>query len=114
MKDKIWGFTAGLLLAAGVFGHALRLVILGMDNIGPRHYVAGFAVLLYLVTAILVFAKNKIGLWITILGPLGGITAVSLSPNAQIDLFQIVLGIPQFLAIGCAFYLLVKKDSIRY
>ncbi|MBL0287942.1 MAG: hypothetical protein IPQ19_11210 [Bacteroidetes bacterium] len=28
MKDKIWGFTAGLLLAAGVFGHALRLVIL--------------------------------------------------------------------------------------
>ena len=92
----------------------MRLVTLADTEIGSRHYVAGFAVLLYLATAILVFAKNKIGLWITILGPLGGITAVSLSPNAQIDLFQIVLGIPQFLAIGCAIYLLVKKDSIRY
>jgi hypothetical protein len=109
MKDKIWGFTAGLLLGAGVFGHALRLVTLADTEVGPRHYVAGFAVLLYLVAALLVFFKNKLGLLISILGPLGGITAVSLSPNAQIDLFQIVLGIPQFLAIGCAFYLLVKK-----
>ena len=111
MKDKIWGFTAGLLLAAGVFGHALRLVVLIMERVGPRHYVACFAIILYLITAILVFFKNKIGLWLTILGPLGGITAVSLSPNAHIDLFQIVLDIPQFLAIGCAVYLLLKKNN---
>lgn len=106
MKDKLWGFVAGLLLGAGVCGHALRLVVLEFNTIGPRHYVAGFAILLYLVAGILVLYKQKTGLWITILGPIGGITAVSLSPNAHIDLFQIVLGIPQFLAIGIAIYLL--------
>lgn len=114
--EKIWGLTAGLLLGAGVGGHALRLVVLGTDfsnmsNIGSRHYVAGFAILLYLIAGLLTLFKSKIGLWIAILGPLGGITAVTLSPNAHIDLFQVVLGIPQFLAIGFSIYLLSSNKS---
>lgn len=114
--EKIWGLVAGLLLGAGVGGHTLRLVVLGIDfnnmsSITSRHYVAGFAILLYLIAGILTFLKNKIGLWIAILGPLGGITAVTLSPNAHIDLFQVILGIPQFLAIGLSMYLLWSNKS---
>jgi hypothetical protein len=107
--DKIWGFVAGLLIGAGVFGHALRLVILESNEITPRHYVAGFAVLLYSVSGLLTYFRKKSGLYIAILGPVGGITAVSLAPNAQIDTFQIVLGIPQMLAVVMAIYILTKE-----
>jgi hypothetical protein len=109
--DKIWGLVAGLLLGAGLFGHALRLVILGTDTISPRHYVAGFAVLLYLVSGLLVYFKKKSGLYIAILGPVGGITAVTLSPNAHIDTFQVVLGIPQMLALVLSVYILIKEKK---
>jgi hypothetical protein len=57
--DKIWGFVAGLLIGAGVFGHALRLVILESNEITPRHYVAGFAVLLYTVSGLLTYISEK-------------------------------------------------------
>ena len=110
-KDKIWGFISGILIGAGCFGHALRLVILGMDALTPRHYVAGFAVLLYLIAGLLVYFRKKIGLYITILGPIGGITAVTLSPNAHIDTFQIVLGIPQMLAVILSVYILYNKRN---
>jgi hypothetical protein len=107
----LWGFIAGLLLGAGAGGHALRLVVLGMDTLTTRHYVAGFAVILYLVAGLLVCLRRKAGLYIAILGPLGGITAVTLSPQAQIDTFQVVLGIPQFLAIGLSVWLLIKEGN---
>lgn len=107
--NKIWGFVAGLLIGAGLFGHALRLVILGTEIITPRHYVAGFAVLLYLIAGLLVYFRKKSGLYIAILGPVGGITAVSLSPNAHIDTFQVVLGIPQMLAAVLSVYILIKE-----
>ena len=109
--DKIWGLIAGLLIGAGLFGHALRLVILGMDSISPRHYVAGFAVLLYLIAGLLVYCRKKIGLFIAILGPVGGITTVALSRNAHIDTFQIVLGIPQMLALVLSVYILLKEKQ---
>lgn len=106
--EKYWGLVAGLLLGAGVFGHALRWVVLGFAQVGSRHYVAGAAICLYLVAAILVFLKNKIGLFLATIGPLMGVTAVALAPNAQIDTFQLVLGIPQFLAIALSVYLYIK------
>jgi len=105
---KHWGLTSGLLLGAGVGGHALRLVTLEFTDIGPRHAVAGLACLLYAVAGGLTWAEKKAGLWISILGPLGGVTAVLLAPNSSIDTFQIVLGVPQAVAAALAIYLLWK------
>jgi len=109
MNERLWGFVAGLLAGAGVGGHALRLVILSWDEIGARHAVAGFAVLLYGVAATLTFMRKRAGLWIAVLGPAGGVTAVTLAPRANIDAFQIVLGVPQVLAVALAVYLLVGE-----
>lgn len=107
--DLIWGLITGLLIGAGVFGHALRLQVLGFDAAWTgRHTVATSAVILYLVSGILTYFKKPLGLWIAIIGPLMGITAVTISPNASIDGFQLVLGIPQFLAIFLSIYLLIK------
>lgn len=105
-EDKLWGVTCGLLLGAGVGGHALRLVTLE-GGIGPRHLVAGFACLLYGTAGALTWAEKKSGLWVSILGPVGGVTAVLLAPGASIDTFQIVLGIPQAVATLLAIWLLV-------
>lgn len=107
-EAKHWGLVSGLLLGAGVGGHALRLVTLDHTDIGARHAVAGFACLLYGVAGALSWAEKKLGLWVSILGPVGGVTAVLLAPNAQIDTFQIVLGVPQALATMLAVYLLWK------
>lgn len=109
--EKIWGIVTGLLLGAGAFGHALRIVVLDNSAYSDRHTVAIAAVVIYLTASILTFFKNKIGLYIAIIGPLMGITAVTLSPKAQIDLFQMVLGIPQFLAIFLSIVLLVKSKE---
>ena len=106
--DHYWGIIAGLLIGAGVFGHALRLEVLGFEAWTGRHTVASAGVALYLVAGILVYFKKKLGLWIAIVGPLIGITAVTISPNASIDTFQLVLGIPQFLAIFLSIYLLLQ------
>lgn len=102
--------TCGLLLGAGVGGHALRLVTLEGD-IGARHLVAGFACLLYGTAAALTWAEKRSGLWISILGPVGGVTAVLLAPGANIDTFQIVLGVPQALATLLAVWVLLKADG---
>ena len=49
----IWGLIAGLLIGAGVFGHALRLQVLGFgDGWSGRHTVAGAAVIMYLVSGL--------------------------------------------------------------
>ena len=110
--DRMWGFVAGLLLGAGVAGHALRLVVLGPEGAPARLAVAALGVILYAVATALVWQRNKLGLWIAVLGPLGGITAVTLSPSAQIDLFQVTLGIPQMVALVCSAWLLSKsRDS---
>lgn len=108
--DKLWGLIAGILLGAGVGGHALRLQVLGLDAWMGRHTVAAGRVLLYIIATLLVWNKNKLGLWIAIIGPLVGISAVLISPNASIDGFQAVLGIPQFIALGLSIYLLRKQD----
>jgi len=104
-EDKLWGVTCGLLFGAGVGGHALRLVTLDGD-FGPRFLVAGFACLLYAVAGSLAWAEKKSGLWISILGPVGGVTAVLLAPGASIDTFQIVLGVPQAVATVLAIWIL--------
>ncbi|MCZ7586230.1 MAG: hypothetical protein M5R36_24525 [Deltaproteobacteria bacterium] len=110
-RERLWGMTTGLLVGAGVGGHALRLVVLGMSGIGARHAVAGFAVLLYGTAAALTFMQRKAGLWIAVLGPLGGVTAVTLAPGASIDTFQVVLGVFQFLALGLSLYLLFGRPA---
>lgn len=109
--DLIWGIIVGLLIGAGVFGHALRLQTLGFDEWTGRHVVAGAGVLLYLISGILVYFRKPLGLWIAIIGPLTGIIAVVLSPNAHIDSFQLILGIPQFLAIFLSIYVLLHIKS---
>lgn len=109
--ERLWGLTAGLLLGAGAAGHALRLVTLAGTPPGARHAVAGFAVGLYTLAGILTLLRRREGLWIAILGPVGGITAVTLAPNAHIDLFQIVLGIPQMAALALAARLLRARRS---
>lgn len=106
MYERHWGLTAGLLLGAGVGGHALRLATLDWDALGARHAVAGFACLLYAVAGGLSWAQKRTGLWISILGPVGGVTAVLLAPGASIDTFQVVLGVPQAVAAALAVYLL--------
>ena len=105
--ERTWGLVSGLLIGAGVCGHALRLVTLGFaDGFTARHAVAGFAVLLYAVAGALAGGRHRAGLWIAILGPVCGLTAVTLSPNAQVDAFQLTLGVPQMLALVLAAYLL--------
>ncbi|MCC6158355.1 MAG: hypothetical protein IT350_09915 [Deltaproteobacteria bacterium] len=104
--DHLWGLTAGLLLGAGAAGHALRLVTLAGTPLGARHAVAGFAILLYTLAGVLALLRRREGLWIAILGPVGGVTAVTLAPNAHIDLFQIVLAIPQMAALALSVWLL--------
>jgi hypothetical protein len=113
-KENIWGLVTGLLLGAGVFGHALRIVILDNSSFTDRHTVAIAAVVMYSIASILTFFKHKAGLYIAIIGPLMGITAVTFSPKAQIDLFQLVLGVPQFLAIFLSVYLLINLKSANH
>ncbi len=109
--ERAWGLVAGLLLGAGAGGHALRLVTLVDQPLGARHAVAGFAVALYALAGLLALARRREGLWIAILGPVGGVTAVTLAPNAHIDLFQIVLGVPQMAALALAAWVLRAKSK---
>ena len=109
MSDKFYGFISGLLLGAGVGGHALRLVLLGSEDFTARHFVALSAVFIYGVAAFLAFLKNKAGLYIAIFGPLSGITMVTLAKNAHIDTFQVVLGISQFIAMIFSVYVLYRE-----
>lgn len=104
--ERLWGLIAGLLLGAGVGGHALRLVTLAGTPLGARHGVAAFAVLLYGVAGVLALFRRREGLWIAILGPIGGVTAVTLAPAAHIDTFQLVLGVPQMLALALSVHVL--------
>lgn len=95
--ERLWALAAGILFGAGVGGHALRLVVLE-GGLGARHLVAGAACLLYGVAALLTFLEKKAGLWITVIGPMVGISAVLLAPNASVDAFQITLGVFQAVA----------------
>jgi hypothetical protein len=101
------GILVGLLVGAGVFGHALRLVTLDFHDPDDRARiaVASFAIGLYAVAAGLVLAGGPVGPMIAVGGPILGITAVVLS-GGRVDMFQIVLGVPQVLAAVVAIVLL--------
>ena len=109
--EKLWGATAALLFAASV-GHALRLVDLGWTLHGPgrdltgRDYVAIAAIIGYGVVSVPVWLERKIWLWVSIIGPFVGLSAVILIPGATPDLFQVVLGIIQFVGMFMAIWLL--------
>jgi hypothetical protein len=110
-EAKMWGTTAALLFAASV-GHALRLVQLGWTLSGPgrplvgRDWVAISAIVLYGAFAAIVWGEKRWGLWVAVVGPLMGVSSVLILPAAQIDLFQVVLGIVQFVGIATAAWLL--------
>jgi hypothetical protein len=114
----LWGLVSGLLFGAGVAGHALRLVVLGAfgDPGAPpadgRHAVAAVAIALYGLALALTLARRRAGLWIAVLGPFVGATAVLVLPSASIDAFQVVLGVPQFVAAGIGLWLL-RRDHAR-
>jgi hypothetical protein len=106
--DHLWGFITGMMFGAGVFGHALRLVTLIGEPWGERNFVGIAGMVLYGAASILTWYKMKIGLWIAVIGPLIGLSFVAFGHKTHVDTFQIVLGIPQFLAIAVSIYMLVK------
>jgi hypothetical protein len=95
-------FVSGLLFGAGVGGHVLRLVELSQDP-APfhekrgRYFVAISAIVLYSIASILTGLGYSAGLWIAIIGPLVGVSAV-LILGGKVDRFQIALGV--FQAVG--------------
>ena len=108
-----YGIIAGLLWGAGVGGHALRLVTLNpeeyvvLDGHLPytdalkaeraRRFIAWSAIVVYGLGGLLCACQSPIGPAIAILFPLVGVTAVLVTGH-KIDLFQVVLGIPQVVA----------------
>lgn len=89
-----YGFIGGLLFGAGVGGHALRFT---MKPDRARAFIAGSAMLIYGIGAALCLFSSPIGLWIAILFPIVGVTAVLVTGH-KLDAFQIVLGIFQAVA----------------
>lgn len=100
------GLLVGLLLGAGVFGHALRLVTIW--PIGARKgraVVAVSACVVYALAALLCACESPVGYAIAVIGPVVGLSAVTLLPEADVDAFQVVLGVAQFVALGIALLL---------
>jgi hypothetical protein len=109
----IYGLIAGLLLGAGVDGHALRLVTLNPEEYvvldghlsdadarkaeRTRRFIAWSAIVIYGLGAALCLQQSVWGLIIAIVFPAVGVAAVLVTGH-KIDLFQAVLGVPQLLA----------------
>lgn len=114
MSDPILlrGILVGLLVGAGVFGHALRLVTLqGQPDAAGRRGVAVAAIVIYgVASALLLGSDSKAGLWVATVGPLLGLSSVlvlkAFGRSSGVDHFQIVLGVPQAVAIALASHLL--------
>lgn len=112
-------FVTGLLVGAGVDGHALRIVTLREDGVPDggqrgRYFVAISAIIFYSVSALLVGAGSVVhpyvpvaGLVLSIVGPFIGVSSVLLLKQ-KVDLFQGVLGVPQFIAVFAAAWVLVS------
>lgn len=114
-------FLSGLLVGAGVGGHALRIVVLREDPTPDeqqrgRYFVAISAVIFYSISAVLVGVGPLLhpyvtfaGLVLSVVGPFIGVSAVLLLKQ-KIDLFQKVLGVPQFLAVLVALGMIVIQS----
>ncbi|TAL41404.1 MAG: hypothetical protein EPN91_10845 [Salinibacterium sp.] len=117
------GLVAGLLIGAGVGGHALRLVTPGpvaatCEGLGcalgtrsirgsskaadARRFIATSAMVLYSIAAVLVLRGYASGYMVAVLGPLVGLSAVLIArrtdKDVQVDRFQVVLGLFQGIA----------------
>jgi hypothetical protein len=109
----IYGFISGLLVGAGVGGHALRLVTLNPEEYvvldghlsnadarkaeRTRRFIAWSAIVIYGVGSVLCAFQNVGGPIIAIVFPFVGVTAVLVTGH-KLDMFQIVLGVFQALA----------------
>ena len=101
----------GLLVGAGVCGHALRIVTLREDMIRDdqqrgRYFVALSAIVFYSVSAVLVGLGWTTGLVLSVVGPFIGITAVLLLKQ-KVDTFQKVLGVFQLIPVVMSAKLLI-------
>lgn len=92
----LYSFEAGLLVGAGVCGHALRLATLEQGE-QDREWIAIAAMFWYGTAAMYCGQENSIGAWMAIVGPALGLTAVLLTRN-RVDKFQVTLGVFQLLA----------------
>lgn len=103
-------FIAGLLLGAGVCGHALRLVTEGNGfrfPQTPREWIAWCAIFIYGAATILCLFGHPIGPLIAVIFPFVGITAVIVTGEG-LDFFQLTLGIFQFIALIASLFLLTS------
>lgn len=105
MIASTYAFLAGLLLGAGVGGHALRLTETPLP--AARRDIAVAAVVLYGVAAIGAATQNPAGPLIAVVGPAIGVSAVLLT-GYKIDRFQAVLGVFQALAAAIGAWLLAQ------
>lgn len=105
----MYGEITGLLIGAGVGGHALRVVVLSQDPIPNekqkgRYALAICAMVFYSISAFLVHQEYMFGLIMSVIGPFLGLTTVLVFLKDKVDLFQRVLGVfqalPVLLAIG--------------
>ena len=117
MISAYYAFLAGLLLGAGVFGHALRIVTLKTYRGLPfdseefrrdtnRMAIAVAAIVLYSMAGMFATFDSPVACYIAIGGPVLGVTGV-LVTGAKIDTFQLVLGIPQVFAAITAILILL-------
>lgn len=100
-------FIALAWMQAGVsIAHLLRFFL--FDDPMARKIIAGTAVVLYGLTAVLLVREKLAGVWIAIIGPLVGVTLVLLTHN-HVDAYQIGIGVSQFVGVGYGIRLLVTR-----
>lgn len=108
-----WGLLAGLM-AGVVQSHAVQPVaaLTGALEWQGKTWVSVAGAVLYGVALALLLLRKRAGLWVAVLGPPAGFTAVLLGVLAvhlgwssgpmRVDAFQVVGGVPQLAALWLA------------
>lgn len=104
MALSMW--LSGLQLCVAI-AHLLRLADNDPDP-KSRVWVAVIALVLYSTVSALCASGLWAGLILSVVGPLGGLTAVLATGN-KVDRFQIILGIPQFIGVAVAVWAIALR-----
>lgn len=106
--EYLWGIVQGLMLGIAIM-HAEQpiAVFYGDLDMKLKIWVSVFGGVLYTGTFLGLYFRERWALFVTIFGPLVGLTSVMLI-GADVDTFQVMCGIAQFYAAGTSFKLLYK------
>jgi len=106
--EYAWGLIQGLMLGIAIM-HAEQpiAVIYGDLDMKLKIWVAVCGGVLYTSTFLGLHFRERWALWVSIFGPIVGLTSVLLL-GAEVDTFQIMCGIAQFYAAFTAVEILRK------